>query len=102
MCFPTKNQKALYSDESAKQQPPSSDTKAPAAPVATSSTTPIVTPMAPNIAIIIYTMYGHIAKCSLSLHPPSSSPLLIGRLLPVAEAEKKGIEAAGGSATIYQ
>ncbi|VDC00161.1 unnamed protein product [Peniophora sp. CBMAI 1063] len=38
--------------------------------------------MAPNVAIVIYTMYGHIAK--------------------VAEAEKAGIEAAGGKATIYQ
>jgi len=38
--------------------------------------------MAPRIAIVIYTLYGHILK--------------------VAEAQKKGIEAAGGSATIYQ
>ncbi|KAF7312948.1 flavoprotein [Mycena kentingensis (nom. inval.)] len=36
----------------------------------------------PKIAIVIYSMYGHIAK--------------------MAEAEKKGIESAGGSATIYQ
>ncbi|KIJ35257.1 benzoquinone reductase [Sphaerobolus stellatus SS14] len=38
--------------------------------------------MAPKVAIIIYTTYGHIAT--------------------LAEAEKKGIEEAGGSATIYQ
>ncbi|KAI0035437.1 1,4-benzoquinone reductase [Vararia minispora EC-137] len=38
--------------------------------------------MAPKVAIVIYTMYGHIAK--------------------LAEAEKAGVEAAGGSATIYQ
>jgi NAD(P)H dehydrogenase (quinone) len=38
--------------------------------------------MAPNVAIVIYTLYGHIAK--------------------LAEAEKKGIEAAGGTVTIYQ
>ncbi|TFY64583.1 hypothetical protein EVJ58_g2530 [Rhodofomes roseus] len=36
----------------------------------------------PKIAIIIYTMYGHIAK--------------------MAETVKSGVEAAGGSATIYQ
>nr|AAD21025.1 1,4-benzoquinone reductase [Phanerodontia chrysosporium] len=36
----------------------------------------------PKVAIIIYSMYGHIAK--------------------LAEAEKAGIEEAGGSATIYQ
>ncbi|KAI9700531.1 MAG: Minor allergen Cla h 7 [Bogoriella megaspora] len=38
--------------------------------------------MAPKIAIVFYSMYGHIQK--------------------LAEAEKKGIEAAGGSATLYQ
>ncbi|KAI0311176.1 1,4-benzoquinone reductase [Amylostereum chailletii] len=38
--------------------------------------------MAPKVAIVIYSLYGHIAK--------------------VAEAEKAGIESAGGSATIYQ
>ncbi|KAJ7266461.1 flavoprotein-like protein [Mycena haematopus] len=38
--------------------------------------------MAPKIAIVIYTMYGHIAK--------------------LAESVKKGVEEAGGSATIYQ
>ncbi|KAI0659038.1 flavoprotein-like protein [Cubamyces menziesii] len=37
---------------------------------------------APRIAIVIYSMYGHIAK--------------------VAESVKSGITAAGGSATIYQ
>ncbi|KAH9479142.1 flavodoxin-like fold protein [Psilocybe cubensis] len=36
----------------------------------------------PKIAIVIYSMYGHIAQ--------------------LAEAEKAGIEAAGGKATIYQ
>ncbi|EDN08235.1 minor allergen Alt a 7 [Histoplasma capsulatum] len=38
--------------------------------------------MAPKIAIIFYSMYGHIQK--------------------LAEAEKKGIEAAGGTVDIYQ
>ncbi|KAK9484881.1 flavoprotein-like protein [Lipomyces starkeyi] len=38
--------------------------------------------MAPRIAIIIYSMYGHVAT--------------------LAEAEKVGIEKAGGTATIYQ
>ncbi|CEJ53954.1 Putative Protoplast secreted protein 2 [Penicillium brasilianum] len=38
--------------------------------------------MAPKVAIVYYSMYGHIQK--------------------LAEAEKKGIEAAGGEATIYQ
>ncbi|KAF7378174.1 flavoprotein [Mycena sanguinolenta] len=38
--------------------------------------------MAPKVAIVIYSMYGHIAK--------------------MAEAVKKGVEETGGSATIYQ
>jgi NAD(P)H dehydrogenase (quinone) len=38
--------------------------------------------MAPRIAIVYYSLYGHIRK--------------------LAEAEKKGIEAAGGSATVFQ
>ncbi|KAF6230116.1 hypothetical protein HO133_004455 [Letharia lupina] len=38
--------------------------------------------MAPRIAIIYYSMYGHIGK--------------------IAEAEKSGIEAAGGKADVYQ
>ncbi|KAK9238655.1 flavoprotein-like protein [Lipomyces kononenkoae] len=38
--------------------------------------------MAPKVAIVIYSMYGHTAT--------------------LAEAEKAGIEKAGGSATIYQ
>lgn len=38
--------------------------------------------MAPKVAIIIYTLYGHVAK--------------------IAEAEKAGVEAAGGHAEIFQ
>ncbi|GME22258.1 putative minor allergen alt a 7 protein [Neofusicoccum parvum] len=38
--------------------------------------------MAPKIAIVYYSMYGHVKT--------------------LAEAEKKGIEAAGGSVTLYQ
>ncbi|KAJ5764745.1 hypothetical protein N7520_004304 [Penicillium odoratum] len=38
--------------------------------------------MAPKIAIVFYSMYGHIQK--------------------LAEEEKKGIEAAGGQADIFQ
>ncbi|KAF2754266.1 flavo protein WrbA [Pseudovirgaria hyperparasitica] len=38
--------------------------------------------MAPKIAIVYYSMYGHIKQ--------------------LADAEKKGIEAAGGSVTVYQ
>ncbi|KAI0263006.1 flavoprotein-like protein [Gloeopeniophorella convolvens] len=82
MCFPSKKQKALYSDEPSKQAS-SSATKAPAQAPAASTTPNTSSAMsAPNVAIVIYSMYGHIVK--------------------LAEAEKKGVEAAGGKATIYQ
>ncbi|KAF5364617.1 hypothetical protein D9758_005631 [Tetrapyrgos nigripes] len=81
MCF-TKRQKDLFSDQikgkDDSKNPPSSSQP----PATTSTTTPATTAMAPKIAIIIYSMYGHIAK--------------------MAESVKKGIEEAGGSATIYQ
>ena len=78
MCFPSKKQKALYSDEATKQAPPPPDTKAPEPAAPTSSTAPVIstTPantssqMAPNVAIVIYTMYGHIAKCSYPISYP--------------------------------
>jgi hypothetical protein len=69
MCFPSKSQKALYSDQA---QP---DTKAPAPPAVTSTTSttiPIDLSMAPNVAIVIYTLYGHIAQGSSLLYMPTS------------------------------
>ncbi|KAF7975418.1 hypothetical protein HWV62_9659 [Athelia sp. TMB] len=77
MCF-GKRQKANFEDTKPASSTPQTDK-----PIQPTSTTPAVqSAMAPKIAIVIYSMYGHIAK--------------------VAEAEKKGIEAAGGSATIFQ
>jgi NAD(P)H dehydrogenase (quinone) len=113
MCFPGKRQKNLLSDEQ-KNPPPPDTTKAQQPlpdsaptlpPLDTSISQPAtvppvvdVLPPAPEqtdtapatvtsttmakVAIIIYSMYGHIAK--------------------LAEAEKQGIEAEGGSATIFQ
>jgi len=71
MCF-GKRQKDNFADDTSEPQPTQPTSTTPA----TKST------MAPKVAIVIYSMYGHIAK--------------------IAEAEKKGIEAAGGSATIFQ
>lgn len=109
MCFPSKSQKNNFSDnadtkrantstpngskeKSIKEETsPAKSQQAPAAAAATETTNePPVLPAiqqtgnmsAPKVAIIIYTMYGHIAK--------------------LAEAEKAGIEKAGGSADIYQ
>lgn len=83
MCFPTKKQKANLSDDDKvpnKSKPASAPIKSESDP----STAPqIPSPtMSPKIAIIIYSMYGHIAT--------------------LAESVKSGIEAAGGAATIYQ
>ncbi|KAF8189531.1 flavoprotein WrbA [Mycena galopus ATCC 62051] len=84
MCFPSKRQRANFD---------TADTKA--APIkaaaSTAQTTPppnlpqitAIKPMAgPKIAIVVYSMFGHITK--------------------MAEAVKKGIEEAGGSATLFQ
>ncbi|KAF7343769.1 NADH-quinone oxidoreductase [Mycena sanguinolenta] len=83
MCFPGKRQKANF-DTTAD----TSKTKAPAA-VAPASAQPTTETTAtapatagPRIAIVVYSMYGHITK--------------------MAEAVRKGIEEAGGSATMYQ
>ncbi|EIM87626.1 NADH-quinone oxidoreductase [Stereum hirsutum FP-91666 SS1] len=102
MCFPSKKQKNLLSDDPAPstdksikqaptqsskpQPPPVEPTPAAAAstvpPSANTTTSPASTMSSPKVAIIIYSMYGHIAK--------------------LAEAIKGGIESAGGAATIYQ
>lgn len=52
----------------------------------------------PKIAIIIYTLYGHIGVCE-SYNPDYWTNCLSWS---VAEAVKAGIEAAGGTATILQ
>ncbi|TFK47632.1 NADH-quinone oxidoreductase [Heliocybe sulcata] len=82
MCFPSKRQKNNFTDDEQKKKPASSNsTSKPAAPTS-ASTTPATVMAAPKVAIVIYSMYGHIAK--------------------LAEAVKGGIESAGGSVTIFQ
>ncbi|OSX63375.1 hypothetical protein POSPLADRAFT_1039514, partial [Postia placenta MAD-698-R-SB12] len=81
MCFPTKRTKNALSDDDDKP------TKAAVKPASTPAPAPAtitttIPAMAPKIAIVIYSMYGHIAT--------------------LAETVKSGVEAAGGSATIYQ
>ncbi|KIY48717.1 NADH-quinone oxidoreductase [Fistulina hepatica ATCC 64428] len=96
MCFPTKRQRANFSDdidEKLQAKPikpavspdnPSASSSPTSAPPASASSTAQVTVnmSSPKIAIVIYSLYGHIAK--------------------MAEAVKVGIAKAGGSATIYQ
>ncbi|KAF9813550.1 hypothetical protein IEO21_05531 [Rhodonia placenta] len=79
MCFPTKRTKNALSDDDDK---PNKAAVKPASTPAPATITTTIPAMAPKIAIVIYSMYGHIAT--------------------LAETVKSGVEAAGGSATIYQ
>jgi len=76
MCFPNKRDKdkKAPTPSASAPTPPTSD------PITQVSTTNKMT--GPKVAIVIYSMYGHVAK--------------------LAEAEKAGVEAAGGQATIFQ
>ncbi|KAH7909280.1 putative 1,4 benzoquinone reductase [Hygrophoropsis aurantiaca] len=94
MCFPGKRQKNNFSEP----KPTPADTKAEAAAPETLPTIPPTDPIStleptstsslentmssPRVAIVIYSLYGHISK--------------------LAEAVKGGVSSAGGSATIYQ
>jgi hypothetical protein len=57
--------------------------------------------MSPRVAIVIYSLYGHVAtrqSASFLL-----SPFLAHNLpLTVAESVKTGLESAGGTAKIFQ
>lgn len=93
-CFPSKRLRRLFSDDdhetlsssTALAKKPQSSAPAAPAPAAASSHNAAIpqekTKGAPKVAIIIYSMYGHIAK--------------------MAEAVKVGVEKSGGQATIYQ
>ncbi|KAJ7582570.1 flavoprotein-like protein [Mycena floridula] len=87
MCFPSKNQKNNF-EEKAEPAPIKATNKSktassPQPPPPSTSVNQVEQPtMAPKVAIVIYSMYGHIAK--------------------MAEAVKKGIESAGGQVDIYQ
>ena len=67
MCFPSKKQKANFEDDDKK---PASKTKSASSPIPPTNSQPLTstssptqtTKMAPKVAIVIYSMYGHIAK----------------------------------------
>ncbi|KAG5643029.1 flavodoxin-like fold protein [Asterophora parasitica] len=93
MCFPNKKQKDNFTDNA--NQNKANGTKAHTSAASKSSSLPSKeapvlppvtqsdkSPMAPKVAIVIYTLYGHIAT--------------------LAEAVKAGVESAGGQATIFQ
>jgi len=126
MCFPSKKQKNNFADTNKEEEPksirngkeanntkaaPAIPTEQPNAPLSNSTvpapTLPPATTEAPiemsppKVAIIIYSMYGHIAKRMFRcfIHGP---PCLSVISSLVAEAEKAGIEEAGGKADIFQ
>ncbi|KAJ6518503.1 NADH-quinone oxidoreductase [Mycena vulgaris] len=80
MCFPTKKQKANFDAD--EKPAAAAASKTPAKGSAATTLTEAPKGKGPKVAIVIYTMYGHIHK--------------------MADAVKKGIEEAGGSATMYQ
>jgi len=102
MCFPSKSQKDNFTDGGAKTKPqtqngtknsngtstkddkpqPSTTTQQPPVPVAASTVPASATMSSPRVAIIIYSMYGHIAK--------------------LAESIQAGVQSAGGKAEILQ
>ncbi|KAH7882843.1 putative 1,4 benzoquinone reductase [Phlebopus sp. FC_14] len=86
MCFPGKRQKNNFAEPTPTQPAtkakaePKSDPTPNNPPVTSSSQNETMSP--PRVAIVIYSLYGHIAK--------------------LAEAVKEGITSTGGAATIYQ
>ncbi|KDQ60437.1 benzoquinone reductase [Jaapia argillacea MUCL 33604] len=96
MCFPSKRQKTDKGEskplETATHPSTARDTNTPAPvantvsettnPIHTTPSTDTTMASSPRLAIVIYSMYGHIAK--------------------LAEAIKSGVEGAGGNVTIYQ
>ncbi|KAK0434216.1 NADH-quinone oxidoreductase [Armillaria borealis] len=82
MCFPGKRRKDNF-DNAIKADPKAASTSSQSPPPSTSTAKSSPSPaMAPKVAIVIYSMYGHITK--------------------LAEAVKDGVKSAGGDATIYQ
>lgn len=118
-CFPSKRLRNLFSDDD--HVSTSSKThlnkKAPAAktPATSASSSRVpqsaqlppvsvasekVSAKQPRIAIVIYSMYGHISSSEFSSERHTIATYLTTMI--VAEAVKSGIETSGGSATIYQ
>ncbi len=78
MCFPGKRFKKNHSDDPESAKAPASAAPAPTttpapapAPAPATQTAPETTMSSPKVAIIIYSLYGHIAKCAY-LEPPAS------------------------------
>ena len=77
MCFPGKRLKNIFSDDDKKPASTKKPSSSPPAPATTPA--PASTMSSPKVAIVIYSMYGHIAKSAfinasnafmLLLNPP--------------------------------
>ena len=82
MCFPGKRLKKTFSDdiESKPKPKPAAPAPAPAksSPAAATSTPTKASAMSPKVAIVIYSMYGHIAtRMSTVLFPRPGRPLTL-------------------------
>ena len=118
MCFPSKWLKKNFSEDRPRAagseatkttETPASKAAGKAADKPTTNGTTVSTRERSKtfkIAIVIYTMYGHIAssesKRSLAISPSMTDDRLSFFIPSVAESVKAGVESAGGSATIYQ
>lgn len=113
MCFPGKRQKRNFAEPKPERKDAKAVTVEPipsSGPVLsapsplhlepTASEPPEKTISAPRVAIVIYSLYGHIAK-RMSF-PMNLSYSVKDLFRAVAEAVKSGVNNAGGSATIYQ
>jgi NAD(P)H dehydrogenase (quinone) len=106
MCFPSKRQKDNFSSSEGKsgtdkkRPTPAASTSEPLPPTHTTTIQSTDKMSPPKVAIVIYTMYGHVAKRMF---------IIIYAVICthysqciVAEAEKAGIESAGGKVEIFQ
>jgi NAD(P)H dehydrogenase (quinone) len=107
MCFPSKRQNDNFSSSEGKSEtdkkrptPVATSSESPPPPTHTTKIQPTDKMSPPKVAIVIYSMYGHVAKRMF---------IIIYALICthysqciVAEAEKAGIESAGGKVEIFQ
>lgn len=78
MCFPGKRQKALLSDQpepTKKPSAPAKESPTSVTPSESTTTSTIAKMSAPRVAIVIYSMYGHVVQCEsiLPMQPRDTS-----------------------------
>jgi len=105
MCFPSKKQQNNFADNT--KNPKAKDTKN-GNPADTTKGAPATAPQEPTVPVSTSTvpeLPQVVAEAPLDMAPPKVGIViysLYGHVVKLAEAEKAGIEKAGGHATIYQ